>query len=127
MTFTPQSVDFPSSNATVSVKIFNAFRDLDVISAVVLSPAPGSTSDESRRFKAPGKSFLVEHPDGRRVVFDLGIRKDVENIVQSYRDEMREGATVVDFGPDIAETLVGGGIPLDSINAVIWRHAPHSF
>jgi hypothetical protein len=118
MTVTPDSIAFPSSSTTVSVKIFNAFISLSVPSAPFLSPAANSTSDESSPLVCPGKSYLIEHPDGRKIVFDLGIRKDVSSMSKSGQ---KLAKAPIDFGPDVAETLTAQDVPLDSINAVIWR------
>jgi hypothetical protein len=124
MTVALNPIVLPPSNSTVSVKIFNAFRSLSIPSGLFLTPAPESTSDEASNLVCPGKSFLLEHRDGRKVVFDLGIRKDVSTMAKHYRENVESGKFVIDFGPDVAETLVAGGVSLESISAVIWRSVP---
>ncbi|TFY58518.1 hypothetical protein EVJ58_g6375, partial [Rhodofomes roseus] len=125
MSVSPSSLTFPRSTATVSVKIFNSFTAITVPSAPFISPAPGSTADElSKPLTCPGKSFLIEHPSGKRVVFDLGVRKDVSTAAKSWQDRIASKQVVITDGPDVAETLVANGIDLKSIQAVIWSH-PH--
>jgi hypothetical protein len=115
--------ELPISTNIVSVKLFNAFNSLSPGSAPFFSAAPGSTADEaSVSLKCSGKSFLVEHPPtGKKVIFDLGVRKDVDGIVPKYRDAFKSDALKMDFGPDVAETLISAGIDLDTIDAIIWR------
>jgi hypothetical protein len=121
MTATPESIAFPPTASTNSVKIFNSFNSITVAPITFLSAAPGSRSDESALYTCPGKSFLLEHPSGRTVVFDLGIRKDLSTAPKNLRNAVDTGTMKIDFGPDVAETLTAGGIALESIEAVIWR------
>jgi hypothetical protein len=111
----------PVSDHTISVKIFNSFSNVTLGSGAFFSPAPGSTFDEaSVPLSCSGKSFLLEHPNGQKVVFDLGIRKDVNTMAKQFRDRIESGAIKIDFGADVAETL-SADMDLRDINAVIWR------
>ncbi|KAH9935468.1 uncharacterized protein B0H18DRAFT_1101223 [Fomitopsis serialis] len=121
---TPSSLTFPTSTATVSVKVFNAINSLSAPSAIFFSAAPGSLADESStRLTGPAKSFLIEHPSGKKLVFDLGVRKDVSTASKTWQDTLASGKMQAEYGPDsdVAETLVKHGIDLEHINAVIWR------
>jgi hypothetical protein len=120
---TPDTIVFPPSTNTISVKIFNSFKHVAISSVSALSSAPGSTADESSRpLECPGKSFLLEHPSGRKVVYDLGIRKDVDTMPKTYREAVKSGHIKIDFGPDVAETLAEGGVKLEEIEALIIRY-----
>ncbi|EPT05047.1 hypothetical protein FOMPIDRAFT_1045711 [Fomitopsis schrenkii] len=122
MSVSPDSLTFPPSTATVSVKVFNSFKSIAVPSVPFLSAAPGSTADESAvPLTCPGKSFLIEHPSGKKVIYDLGVRKDVSTASKGWRDTIASGVQL-EYGPDVAETLVQHGIDLKSISAVIWGH-----
>jgi hypothetical protein len=71
-------------------------------------------------FHAPVFAFLVEHTTtGRRVMFDLGVRKDPENAAPRIVEMLKGGAIVVDR--DITEQLADDGVDLGSISGVIWR------
>jgi hypothetical protein len=120
---TPDSVAFPISASTVSVRIFNSFRSGTNQSAPFFSAGHGSRSDETSPFICPGKLFLLEHPSGRTLVFDLGIRKDLSTASKYLRDAVQAGIAKIDFGPDVTETLIDGGVSLESVEAVIWRCA----
>ncbi|EPT05049.1 hypothetical protein FOMPIDRAFT_1045713 [Fomitopsis schrenkii] len=120
MSVSPHSLTFPSSTATVSVKILNSSKSLSVLSHYCLSAAPGSTADESAlRLICAGESFLIEHPSGKKVIYDLGVRKDVSTASKAWRDALASGVQL-EYGPDVVETFIQHGIDLKSISAVIW-------
>ncbi|KAJ7486573.1 beta-lactamase-like protein [Mycena latifolia] len=111
----------PASKSTVDVKVFNVgnLTLINVTGAVVSPVVPGH---ESITF--PAYSFLVEHKaTHRRVVFDLGVRKDPQNAVPNIATAFAAGAFTTEQTKDVAELLEDGGIPLASIENVIWSHA----
>ncbi|ROW08520.1 hypothetical protein VMCG_03277 [Cytospora schulzeri] len=71
----------------------------------------------------PAYAFLVEHPSGRKLVFDLGIRKDWENWAPALHEMFKQmpGAKhTVKQG--VREQLEEHGVPGSSIEAVVWSH-----
>lgn len=66
----------PSSDATVTVKAINAADNGTAPASMFLEPVlPGY-----ERLPCAFYSFLIEHPtNGTRLMFDLGVRKDVAN------------------------------------------------
>lgn len=67
-------------------------------------------------------AFLVENPrTGQKLVFDLGVRKDWENLARP----MVEGLLAMGFRlhveKGVSEILQEGHVALEDINAVIWR------
>ena len=74
---------------------------------------------------APAYSFLVSHPSGKRILFDLGVRKDWQS---AFPPSVLQEITNPDFGitavqtTDVPEALVQGGIRLDDINQILWSH-----
>lgn len=118
----PDSVTFPPASATVSVKAILAFTGLTMGAEDFFVPADG-TADAGgplAPWVAPGYSFLVEHTaTGRRVVFDLGMRKDPTTFAPPFIKA--EGKVEVKIKNDVAEQIQAGGIELNSVEAVIWR------
>ncbi|KAJ7784552.1 beta-lactamase-like protein [Mycena metata] len=113
----------PASEATVSVKAYDTMEDVRKVSvpaASFLSPAlPGHEV-----LRLPAFAFLVENSTlGRRVMFDLGARKDAENGAPSIAEAIKAGYLSMPVGRDIVEQLGDDGVDLNSINAVIWSHA----
>lgn len=90
-------------------------------SALTLTPAPGSTSDESKPWVGPCKSFLIEHPSGKKVLFDLGMVRDYTSLNPDWQGIMERGEMVLERGLEVPTILGGGGYDLADISAIIWR------
>ena len=79
----------PSGNATCKVHLIQA-GGLTIPQDMVLLPGPdqpndsdeeGKEKDKPKKYYAPDYVFLIEHtPTGEMYFFDLGIRKDLENL-----------------------------------------------
>lgn len=70
-------------------------------------------------------SFLIEHPSGRKLVYDLGMRKDWENLAApNHLQTLRENGTILEMEikDDVAGILKRGGVKLEDIEGVIWSH-----
>jgi hypothetical protein len=66
--------------------------------------------------------FLIEHKSsGQRVMFDLGLRKDIENAAPVIAAQVAHESIRLWVEKDAAERLGEAGIALESIDAVIWR------
>ncbi|KAJ7491214.1 beta-lactamase-like protein [Mycena latifolia] len=110
----------PSSNATVDVKAFNVANLTSTLAGVLVQPVlPGHEA-----IQIPLHAFLVEHTASkRRFMFDLGMRKDPLNFPPTISSFFQSGVYSTEPFKDITELLEEGGIPLDSIETVIWSHA----
>ncbi|KAJ7170485.1 beta-lactamase-like protein [Mycena crocata] len=111
----------PSSDALVDVKVFNVGNAslTNTSHAFILPVLPGH---ESVTF--PMFSFLIEHKrTQKRLMFDLGMRKDPLNFAPSIASFFTSGIAHLDSPKDITELLQEGGITLASIDAVIWSHS----
>ncbi|KAJ6512252.1 hypothetical protein C8R47DRAFT_1094304 [Mycena vitilis] len=120
MTF--QDLGIPDSEATVSVKAFDVVtspRAVSVPAKGFMNPVlPGHEA-----LHAPVLAFLIEHSvTGRRVMFDLGVRKDKENAAPAVVQLFEAGVGAMPVDRDITEQLVNNGVDLNSISAVIWSH-----
>lgn len=72
----------------------------------------------------PSFSFLLEHPSGRRLVWDLGIRKDFQNYSPKIAEYIPTTKYKIDAPKNVADTLEENGIPGKDVEAVIWRYVP---
>ncbi|KAJ7677226.1 beta-lactamase-like protein [Mycena rosella] len=110
----------PSSNATVDVKAFNVANVTATLAGVLLQPVlPGHEA-----IHLPLHAFLVEHTASKkRLMFDLGMRSDFLNLAPSVSSLFQSGVYAVDPFKDITQLLEEGGIPLESIETVIWSHS----
>lgn len=76
------------------------------------------------QFDAPSFAFLIEHPTGRKLVFDLGVRKDYHNMAPIWgrmQASMGESAKV-EVKQGVREILEAHGVSGSDIEAVIWSH-----
>ncbi|KAL0063036.1 hypothetical protein AAF712_010060 [Marasmius tenuissimus] len=122
----PEQIVIPPSFSTVSVKAFDVHANTSVIpAAVFVDPVlPGRQAMKP----LPGFVFLIEHTNTegtkRRLMFDLGTRKDQEAWAPKLREQISSMPKFarVDVDRDIVEQLTEGGIDLNSIDTVIWSH-----
>ncbi|KAJ7646950.1 beta-lactamase-like protein [Roridomyces roridus] len=116
-----QDHNIPQSNALVTVKAFDvgSMSLANSTHSFYLPVLPGRET-----ITAPMYAFLVEHQaTGKRVMFDLGIRKDPSNLAPSLGAAFVSGAYQLNQTRDILQQLQDGGITLASIDTVIWSHS----
>ncbi|CAK5278125.1 unnamed protein product [Mycena citricolor] len=115
-----QDFGIPQSDATVNVRVFDV-GTTTMANAMALFVHPVLTGREN--MTSSMLSFLIEH-NGKRILFDLGMRNDTQNFsptVASYFPGLV--AKLDEPNGEITGILKTAGIPLNTINAVIWSHA----
>ena len=113
------NLNIPKSSTIVSVKIL----DLSTIHKLPVNrlyapPIPGLEYLDS----APSFSFLIEHASGKKVLFDLGIPKELSALGPQVAERLKEGGYGIDVEQNVVEALETQGIKREEINAVIWRY-----
>lgn len=110
------SFTIPSSTALVDVKAIDGGH-LVPPSFIFWKPVlPGHET-----FQGITYSFLLENKTkGKRVLFDLGLRKDSEGWSPAIQELAKAFGLSVD--KDVPTQLTEGGVHLDSVDAVIWRY-----
>ncbi len=77
-------------------------------------------SDLMGRLKAPAYVFLVEHgPSRRRILFDLGIRKNPEEYAPAVKAASSDFS--LDPGEEIADFLRDRGVDPSTIEGIVLR------
>ena len=115
---TKPALNIPASSSTVSVKIIDISTIANVpMHALVTPQVSGIQVAED----APSYSFLIEHPSGQKVLFDLGIRKDWHNLAPAIVERFKKVGHRPMAKKNVSEILDESGIGKDSIQAVIWR------
>ena len=115
-------LNIPHSVQTVDVSVIDSTARIRIpIAAFIQDKIPGHEFLE-----CPAYSFLVEHSSGQKVLFDLGVRKDIEGFPPVILDRIKQmialnGAMPVES--DIATILQQGesSVEIEKINAIIWR------
>ena len=83
-------------------------------------------SHPTRRKTVPSLAFLIQHKSANsdkvtRIVFDLGIRRDVNSYSEPIRKHC-ENRQPMDTMPDVVESLKEGGLDVSDIDFVILSH-----
>lgn len=114
----PRLFEIPEGSTALTVKL---------IAAVNFGPATMNRFVEppvpylEKKRASPSLSFLLEHPSGQNLVWDLGIRKDYDNYAPSIANYIPTCNYDIQVTKNVADVLEDQGIKLDSINAIIWR------
>ena len=112
-------LNIPPSSTSIDVKVIDVCSIGNVATkALFMPPVPGFDKFDG----APSFVFLLEHPSGQKLLFDLGIRKDWENLDSAIVERLKEHGYRVDVEHGIAEFLDEAGVGKESINAIIWRY-----
>ncbi|SPO01641.1 uncharacterized protein DNG_04314 [Cephalotrichum gorgonifer] len=114
----PPDINIPSGE-TITVKLINPVTFGPSILERFMEPAvPGLDTFK----EVPSLSFLLEHPSGRKLVWDLGIRKDYLNYAPQVSNYIPSTGYTLNVTKNVADILVEGGVSLDEVEAVIWSH-----
>ena len=118
----PPPLTIPTSKTTVRVRIIDTTVRLRGPAARALW-SPSIRGFES--FDAGTWAFLIEHPSGRQLLFDLGLRKDWWNIAPAsgLRGLVESGEVKeIKVQKNVARILEENGVRLKDIEGLIWSH-----
>lgn len=116
-------VEVPPGQEAISVKLINAVNFGPAIIKRFMEPAvPGV----EKKKPSPVLTFLLEHSSGKKLVFDLGIRKDYQNYAPVVANYIPTTNYDIQVTKNVVDILEEGGIPGTDIDAVIWRLVWHS-
>lgn len=108
----------PHGNTAVSVKVI----DCTTISDVACKHQYTPLVDGLQGFRpAPALSFLLEHPSGKKYLWDLGVPSDLDTLGPQVAERLKKVSYTIEPA-DVADTLTAAGVPLESITGVIWRY-----
>lgn len=69
----------------------------------------------------PCYSFLIEGPNGRRILFDAGIRTDWKAYAPSVSEKILASGWIIKAEKSIGEIVREQGYKLDDFEAIVWR------
>ncbi|EXJ66284.1 uncharacterized protein A1O5_10436 [Cladophialophora psammophila CBS 110553] len=108
------SLNIPKSPSTVSVSVIETSSRIIAKTSVVVQPHIVGHDE----FNCPCYSFLIGHQaTGEKILFDLGIRKDPENL--SPRTHAFTKAMSISSRVNVSDIL---GDEVSNISAIIWSH-----
>lgn len=120
----PPLLNIPESDSAVEVHIINTTSHIKGL------PTSRFFEPKIQGFDAmdcPAYSFLIEHPKGKKLLFDLGIRKDWKNLPPAVIGPIKRHGWEISVEKGVDEILEAGGVDPVDINGIIWRLVVHSF
>jgi hypothetical protein len=69
----------------------------------------------------PAWSFLIVSGTGEKILFDLGVPKDFENMSPVIRARLKSFGWSIEAPKSVGEILEENGVAKTEIGAVIWR------
>lgn len=115
----PPPLNIPDSQSVVNVHIINSTSRIKTIPFSVFVTPHYKGLDY---LDCPAFSFLIEHASsGRMILFDLGVRKDRENLPMVIVKRIEDGGWNVTVEKGVAEILQEGGVAPKDIEAIVWR------
>jgi glyoxylase-like metal-dependent hydrolase (beta-lactamase superfamily II) len=119
----PPPVLIPASQNTVEVSIVNTTSYMKGFpaSTFVEPDVPGFDFMDVGSY-----SFVVKHPGSgskyNTLLFDLGVRKDWENLPATFVEGIKAGGYGISVEKDVATILRENGQDLNEVGAIIWSH-----
>lgn len=111
-------VTIPPGDEIVTVKLMNPVNfGPAILQRFMAPPVPGLETFKT----SPSLCFVLEHSSGRKLVFDLGIRKDHSNYSPTIAAYLPTTNYDIQVDKNVADILQEGGIALRDVEAVIWR------
>jgi hypothetical protein len=122
----PPTLNIPSSSATAQVRIVDTTSTIDCPADAFMLPRIGGLD----RLIVNAWAFIVEGPEipgangkRRKIMFDLGVRKDWENLATPLVEGLKKRGFRVSVEKDVATLLKEAGERLEDFEAIIWRYS----
>jgi len=118
MALSPPDLHIPASSATVQISIIDTTSHISKIPTdnFLLPKIPGYDF-----LDCPAFSFLIQHSSGRKLLFDLGVRKDWENFAPALYNNIKDSNWKITVKKDVREILESESIDPSEISGIIWR------
>ncbi|PYH40456.1 MBL fold metallo-hydrolase [Aspergillus saccharolyticus JOP 1030-1] len=114
-------VDLPQSSDTVEVFLIDSGARLDLPAQQFLIPEIQGYD----RMAVPSYCFLITHPSGQRLLFDLSLRSDFHNLAPVFAEPCTNPSSKdwkISSPRNVSDILVENDVALDEIKAIIWSH-----
>lgn len=117
----PQIVNIPHGAASAKVSFIDSTVRLGGISAEFFFTPESKVQGFDVVPPLPCWVILVEHCSGKKLLYDLGIRKDWHNLAEPTATRIKSFNWDVKIEKDVPEILEENGISLSEINYIVWR------
>ena len=109
----------PPGDQSVQVRIIDSTTRIDNFQLGFLMEPPMDGMEYMSPL--PSWSFLIEHPSGQKILYDLGTRKDLNSFAPTVSEHLEAQGWKVDVEEEVIDTLDKNGIPATEISGIIWR------
>lgn len=118
-TFSPAApnLGIPQTNSVVSVRIIDT---TSFIYGIPLNIFVEPQIEGFTTLAAPAYSFLIEHPSGRKLLFDLGVRTDPHNLAPVMANTIATQNWTVTAQKGVREILEENGVNSTAIEGIVW-------
>lgn len=119
---TPPTTNVPESSTTVQVSAIDSTMFMEGFKCGQLWEPAIKGFD---RFKGGTWAFLIEHPSGRKLLYDLGLRKDFLNLPPALgMKQLLDSGVIAELRVEknVADILTKGGLDLNDVEGIIWSH-----
>jgi hypothetical protein len=115
------SVHVPKGQVPVKATVIDTGARVSAPMGHFAEPQLSDGSDPELLF-VPAYVFLVEHErTGRRILFDLGLRKKFDEYAPVLVAGLKAAGFKVDEGEEVFDFLQDRGVDLNTIEAIVWR------
>ena len=117
-TICTMKTELPMASKTVTVSVIDTTTRIRMPVRTMFEP----TIKGHSRLTSPSYAFLIENKDlGAKILFDLGTQRKWREQAPSVVSMIDENGWDVSVEKDVADILQEHGLPLSSVNAIIWR------
>ncbi|KAI1375644.1 beta-lactamase-like protein [Hypoxylon crocopeplum] len=107
----------PHPQSAVNVRV------IDTTSRIVVPNEFAANPVKANEFlDCPSYAFLIEHKSSRRLLFDLGVRKDYDKLPPAIQYYLEQSNATIEVEKDVHTILQDHGVDPKSIEAIIWSH-----
>lgn len=113
------SFTVPPGDQSVQVRIIDSTTRINNLKLGFLMEPPM----EGMKYMPPlpAWSFLIEHPSGQKILYDLGVPKDLQSFSPAICEHLKRQGWKVDVKEEVIDILDRNGIAANEISAIIWR------
>lgn len=109
----------PAGTQTVGVRIIDSTTSIENLQLDFLMKPPIDGLEYLSPL--PSWSFLIEHPSGKKVLYDLGVARNWRSFPPAAAGHIEELGWNVKVKKEVIDVLSEHGIRPDEIDAIIWR------
>lgn len=122
--FSSPNFTVPPGDQSVKVRIIDSTTRIGNLKLGFLMEPPMVME---RMTPLPAWSFLIEHPSGQKILYDLGVPKDLNSFPPIVCQSFKEQGWEIDVKEEVVDTLKKYGVMANEISAIIWRLVHYSF